>query len=74
MLLPLAEQHGADVVLLEVEREAGDVVRQLEHLERHAVVEAVNAGDSVGDREHGADLGEVGAAGLEAFDALAQDA
>ena len=31
-LVPLAEQHGADVVGLEVEREAGHVVRQLEQL------------------------------------------
>ena len=60
-LVPLAEQHGADVVGLEVERQAGDAVRQLEHLQRHAVVEAVDAGDAVGDGEDGADLGEVGA-------------
>ena len=32
-LLPVAEQHGADVVGLEVQREAGHAVRQLEHLE-----------------------------------------
>ena len=60
ILLPRAEQHGADVVGLEVEREAGHVVRQLEHLERHAVLEAVDARDAVGDRQDGADLGEVG--------------
>ena len=47
-LLPVAEQHGADVVGLEVQREAGHVVRQLEHLERHAVLEAVDARDAVG--------------------------
>ena len=69
-LLPVAEQHGADVVGLEVQRQAGHVVRQLEHLERHAVLEAVDAGDAVGDREDGADLGELGAAGVEALDAL----
>ena len=46
---------------------------QLEHLQRHAVVEPVDAGDAVGDGEHGADLGEVGAAGVEALDALPQD-
>ena len=68
-LLPVAEQHGADVVGLEVQREAGDVVRQLEHLERHAVLEAVDAGDAVGDGQHGADLGQVRAAGVEALDA-----
>ena len=60
-LLPLAEQHGADVVGLEVQREPGDVVRELEHLERHAVLEPVHARDAVRDRQHGADLGQVGA-------------
>ena len=59
-LLPVAEEHGADVVGLERQREAGDVVGQLEHLERIAVLEAVDARDAVGDREDGADLGEVG--------------
>ena len=72
-LVPLAEEHDADVVLLEVEGEPGDVVRQLEHLERHAVVEPVDAGDAVGHREHGPDLGEVGGVGLQALDPLAQD-
>ena len=57
-LLPVAEQHRADVVGLEVEREPDDVVGQLEHLERHRVLEAVDARDAVGDREHGADLGQ----------------
>ena len=71
--LPVAEEHDADVVLLEVQREAGDVVGELEHLQRHAVVEPVDAGDSVGDREHGSDLGEVRAAGVQALDPLAQD-
>ena len=73
-LLPVAEQHGADVVGLEVQRQAGDVVRQLEHLERHAVLEAVDARDAVGDRQHGADLGELGAAGVEPLDAALEDA
>ena len=72
-LLPLAEQHGADVVGLEVQREAGDVVRQLEHLERHAVLEAVDARDAVGDRQHGADLGQVGLPLVEALDAALED-
>ena len=73
-LVPLAEQHGADVVGLEVQREAGHVVRQLEHLERHAVVEAVDARDAVADREDGADLGQVRAALFEALDPLLEDA
>jgi hypothetical protein len=73
-LVPVPEEDDADVVGLEVQRQAGDVVRQLEHLERHAVVEAVDAGDAVGDRENGAHLGEVGAPLVHAADPLAQDA
>ena len=73
-LVPLAEQHGADVVGLEVQREAGHVVRQLEELHRLAVVEAVEARDAVRDGQDGAHLGEVGAAVLEAFDAALEDA
>src|SRR6266516_4878314 len=59
-MLPLAEKGGADVVLLEVEREAGDPVLELEHLERHGILEPVDAGDPVAYLEHAADLGEVG--------------
>ena len=72
-LLPVAEEHGADVVGLEVQREAGDAVRELEHLERHAVLEAVDARDAVGDRQDGADLGQLGLAGVEALDAALED-
>ena len=52
----LAEQHGADVVLFEVEHQADDVVRELEHLHGHGVPQAVDAGDAVADLEDGADL------------------
>ena len=72
--VPRAEQHGADVVGLEVQGQAGHVVRQLEQLERHAVVEAVQARDAVGHREDRADLGQVGAAVFHALDALLEDA
>jgi hypothetical protein len=72
-LLPVAEQHDADVVGLEVQREADHVVRQLEHLERHAVLEAVDARNAVAHRQHGADLGQVRPAGVEALDARLQD-
>ena len=57
-LVPLAEQHGADVVLLEVQGEARHVMRQLEHLERHAVLESMDASDTVCDLKDGADLRE----------------
>ena len=72
-LVPLAEEHGADVVGLEVEGQAGDSVRQLEHLQRHAVVEAVDAGDPVGHGQHSADLGQVGTAGVQSLDPLSED-
>ena len=73
-LLPVAEQHGADVVGLQVQRQADHVVGQLEHLQRHAVVDAVDAGDAVPDLEHGADLGEVRGTRVHALDALSQNA
>ncbi len=68
----LAEQHDADVVLLEVEGEADDVVGQLDHLERDARVEAVHARDPVADLEDGADLLDVHGP-RELLDLLAQD-
>ena len=58
-LLVVAEEHGADVVLLEVERQADDVVRELEQLARHDPLEAVDAGDAVADGDDGADLGHL---------------
>jgi hypothetical protein len=73
-LVPLAEEHDADVVGLEVQGQAGDAVGQLEHLERAAVLEAVDARDAVGHRQHGADLGQLGGAGVEALDAALEDA
>src|SRR5439155_25318383 len=58
-VFPLAEEGGADVVLLEVEREAGDAVLELEHLQRDCVFEPVDAGDTVAYLEHAPYLGEV---------------
>ena len=71
-LLPLAKERDTDVVLLEVEGEADDAVVELEHLERKAVLEAVDACDAVAEREHRADLGEVRVE-VELLDPLAQD-
>ena len=59
-VLPLAEERHADVVLLEVEGDADDAVLELEPLERHAVLEPVDAGDAVAHLEDGADLAQVG--------------
>src|SRR5581483_1320374 len=69
---PVAEQGGADVVLLEVEREAGDAVLELEHLHRDGVLEPVDAGDAVADLEDGPDLGELGL-GRVVLDPLLED-
>src|SRR5436190_8977911 len=59
-VLPGTEERGADVVLLEVEGEAGDAVLELQHLQRDGVLEPVDAGDAVADLQHAADFGEVG--------------
>ena len=45
---------------------------ELEHLEREAVLEAVDAGDAVADLQDGADLGQV-RLDVEVLDPLAQD-
>jgi hypothetical protein len=71
-LLPVTEERGADVVLLEVERDAADTVLELDHLHRNSALEAVDAGDAVADLEHGADLGEV-RLDVVLLDLLAQD-
>src|SRR2546421_543774 len=60
----IAEDHGADVVLLEVQRLADPLVArlrgwELEHLARHGRREAVDARDAVLHLEHRADLPHV---------------
>ena len=52
----VAQQHGADLVLLEVHREAGDAVRKLDQLAGHHLVEAMHARDTVAERDDRADL------------------
>ena len=54
-----AEDHDADIVALEVERHAADAAGELDHLAGLDVVEAVDAGDAVADREHLADFGDL---------------
>ncbi len=58
-LLELAEEHRADALFFEVQRDAEHAVRELEHLARHRVVDAVHARDAVADRDDAADLGHV---------------
>ena len=55
----LAQQHRADAVLFEVQRDAEDPVRKLEHLARHGPLDAVNAGDAVAERDDAAHFGDV---------------
>ena len=55
----LAEEHDADVVLFEVQRQAEEVVAEVDELAGHDLVEAVDSRDSVADGEHRADLGDV---------------
>ena len=68
-----AEDHDADIVGFEVERHALGAVVELDHLAGLDVVEAVDAGDAVADRQHGADLGDLGF-GVEIRDLVADDA
>ena len=62
----LAEQHRADALLLEVQRDAEHAVRELEHLAGHRALDAVHARDAVADRHDGADFGDVDVDGVAA--------
>ena len=71
-LAVVAEDHDADVVGFEVERHAAHAVLELDHLAGLHVVEAVDAGDAVADRQHLADFGDFGLL-AEILDLLLQD-
>ncbi len=68
-LLPVAEERAADVVLLEVERDAGHAVLELEQLSGQAVLQSVHTREAVSDLQHRPDLGQVGVdvVGLDPF-------
>ena len=51
-----AHDHGADLVVLQVQRHAVDVARELQQLARHGSLESIDGGDPVGDRDDPADL------------------
>ncbi len=55
----VAEEHRADALFLEVQRDPEQPVRELEHLARHRPLDAVNARDAVANRHDRADLGDV---------------
>src|SRR5256884_3939858 len=52
----VAEEHGADVVLFEVEDHADDVAGELQQLAGHRLLEPVDARDAVADLDDAADL------------------
>ena len=68
----VAEQHGADAVFFEVQRDAEHAVRELEHLAGHGALDAVYARDAVAERHDGADFGDVDIDGVAA-DLVADD-
>src|SRR4029077_21290575 len=55
-LAVVAEDHDADVVDLEVERHAAHAVLELDHFAGLDVVQSIDAGDAVADREYLADF------------------
>ena len=65
----VAQDHRSDLVLLEVQREAIRLVRKLEQLARHRVLQAVDLGDAVADGDDPSDVGrhEAGVEILEPF-------
>ena len=67
-----AEDHDADIVGFEIERHAFDAALELDHLAGLHVVEAVDAGDAVADRQHLADFGDFGLL-AEILDLLLED-
>src|SRR5262249_30736942 len=52
----VAHEHCADLVFFQVHGDAGDVVSEVDHLAGHDLVEPVDAGDAVAERDDGADL------------------
>ena len=68
-----AEDDDADIVGFEVERHALGAVVELDHLTGLDIVEAIDAGDAVADRQHGADFGDF-SLGVEIRDLVADDA
>ena len=54
-----AEQHGADLVFFQVQRDAGNAALELDQFAGHDVFKAVDAGDTVAHRNHRAGFGYV---------------
>ena len=68
-----AQEHGTDVVFLQVQRHAEHPVGELQQLAHHALVEAVNACNAVTDLQDGANVRLLHLT-LKALDLLLEDA
>ena len=55
----LAEDHDTDIVGLKIQRHPPDSAREFDHLAGLDIVEPVDPGNAVADREHLADLGDI---------------
>src|SRR5262249_43329746 len=71
-LTVVAEDHDADIVVLEIERHAAHAVLELDHLAGLDIVEPVGARDAVADRQHLADFRDLGFL-AEVLDLLLED-
>ena len=67
-----AEDHDTDVVDFEVQRHPADAAGEFDHLAGLHVVQAVDAGNPVADRQHAANFGHFGIL-AEVLDLLLQD-
>ena len=67
-----AEDHDADIVAFEIERHAAHAALELDHFAGLHIVEAVDAGDAVTDRQHLPDFGNLGFL-AEILDLIFQD-
>src|SRR6185437_277439 len=57
--LVLAQKHGADLVLFQVERNAKNIIPEINQLTGHHVFEPVNPGDAVADADDRSGLGHI---------------
>src|SRR5271170_3790745 len=67
----IAEQHGANLIFFEVQRDAENVMREFDHFAGHALIKAVDARDAVANGDDSADFLD-GESLLIIFDLLAQ--
>src|SRR5262249_9722973 len=67
-----AEDHHADIVGFQVQRHALDAAGKLDHLAGLAIIETIDAGDAVADRQNLADFADL-RVGTEILDFALQD-